>query len=158
MLIKSLKILLALTVVSLIVFSALFTTAFNHIPEAVSDTLIFEVKEGSNATRISDDLHAQGIISKKWPFLWGYRLFFSSHSLKAGEYALPVPLSPKQILNLLIAGKVHLRSITVPEGLTRLETAEHLEAAGFVEQAEFLAVSADSAQIAALDPEALDLE
>jgi UPF0755 protein len=158
MLIKSLKILLALTVVSLIVFSALFTTAFNHIPEAESDTLIFEVKEGSNASRISDDLHAQGIISKKWPFLWGYRLFFSSHSLKAGEYALPVPLSPKQILNLLIAGKVHLRSITIPEGLTRVETAEHLEAAGFVEQAEFLAVSADSAQIAALDPEALDLE
>ncbi len=158
MLIRFLKIILGFTVLALIIFAGLFTTAFNHTPEAVPDTLIFEVKEGSNATHIADDLFSQGIIPKKWPFLWGYRLFFSSHSLKAGEYALPVPLSPKQALSLLIAGRVHLRSITIAEGLTRTETAEHLEASGFADKAKFLAVSADSARISSLDPEAQNLE
>ncbi len=158
MLMKSLKILLGLTILGLMIFAGLFTAAFNHVAEASPDTLIFEVKAGSAAARIADDLYSQGAIHKKWPFLLGYRLFYSSHSLKAGEYALPAPLSAKQALNLLIAGRVHLRSFTIPEGLTRAETAAHLETTGFVDKAKFLAASADAAQISNLDSEARDLE
>jgi len=97
-------------------------------------------------------------LRKKWSFLWGYRMFFASQSLKAGEYALPVPLSPKQVLELLIAGQVHLHSFTIAEGLTRIETAENLDESGFVDSAKFLEVTADPALISDLDPEAEDLE
>jgi UPF0755 protein len=141
-----------------ICLAAIFNHAFNHVPQAAPDTFIFEVEEGATATRIAEALKSHGIIADKWSFLWGYRLFFSAHSLKAGEYALPTPLSPKQALNLLIAGRIHLHSFTVAEGLTRLETAEHLEKAGFVDKARFLAATADPALISGWDPAATDLE
>jgi UPF0755 protein len=155
---KILKTALGSALLALILFAALFAGAFNHIPKSISDTIIFEVEDGSSATQIAEALYSQGIISQKWPFLWGYRMFFASHSLKAGEYALPVPLSSKQVLERLIAGQVHLYSFTIAEGLTRMETAEHLGATGFVDAAKFLEVTADPAQILEWDPEAQDLE
>jgi UPF0755 protein len=156
--VKILTILIIAALLVVLLFAAGFTRMFNRVPDSPAATKIFEVREGANVTRIAEELKAQEIISRKWVFLWGYRLFFSSHSLKAGEYALSVPLSPKEVLNLLIAGRTHLHSFTVAEGLTRRETAEELENAGFVNPAVFLEVSADPSPIAAWDPDARDLE
>ena len=149
---------LLLGAVLLLIAAGWFAIQYNTAAEDAAETVPFEVEEGWNATRIAEALKAHGIITRKWPFLLGYRLFFSGQSLKAGEYRLETPLSPKQVVQALIQGQVQLYPMTIPEGLTRRETARHLSQAYSVDAEAFLAASADPASAQAWDPEAIDLE
>ena len=123
-----------------------------------SGKIDFEVQEGKSVSSIAESLEAKGIIKKKRPFLLDYRLFFHATSIKAGEYVLQMPISPKETLTILTEGKVFLSAITIPEGLTILETAEHLETMYAVDRKAFLASSARSDFIKELDEDAQDLE
>ncbi|MGD9347237.1 MAG: endolytic transglycosylase MltG, partial [Candidatus Aminicenantes bacterium] len=55
-------------------------------------------------------------------------------------------------------GKVKLYTLTIPEGLTRRETAQHLESELSIDSAEFLEITEGKALIGDLDPDATDLE
>lgn len=159
MILRILKISLAGAAVGLLLFTAWFSLEFSSSGRKPAEkTATFEVEEGSSARQIARSLQTRNIIKRRWPFLLGYRLFFSSQSLKAGEYVLELPLSPKQVLEILIKGQVRLRPVTIPEGLTRIETAEHLEKEAFALKAEFLAASRSPDIIREWDENALDLE
>ena len=144
--------------VLVLVMAAWFSIQFNTTAEAEGRTILFEVEEGWHAGQIAKALAKQDIITREWPFLLGYRLFFSGQSLKAGEYRLNTPLSPKQVIRTLIRGQVLLYPMTVPEGLTRRETAQHLKAAYAVDAVAFLAAGADPGPARDWDTEAADLE
>ena len=58
----------------------------------------------------------------------------------------------------LVGGKVHLRSVTIPEGLTVRETAALLEEQGPWKAAAVLAAARDASLVADLDPKAPNLE
>ena len=135
-----------------------FAIQYNRVPGTEAGTAQFEVEEGWNAGRIAAELKEQELITRKWPFLWGYRLFFAGQSLKAGEYRIETPLSPKQAIQVLIQGQVRLYPMTIPEGLTRRETAQHLSRNYGVEIEAFLEASADPAGAREWDPLAADLE
>jgi len=158
MLIKVAKIILFSAIFFLIFciswFSFEFCSPFKHS----SERIILEVEKGQSAKEIAQNLKEKGIIKKTWPMLLGYRLFFSSQSLKAGEYAVSLPLSPKDILHILTEGNVILHAITVPEGLIIQETAELMESQGFAQKDDFIKASADASFISSLDQEASTLE
>ena len=78
--------------------------------------------------------------------------------LRAGEYRFDAPVSTLEVLNKLEQGQVLLHPVTVPEGLTRRETALRLVEAGFGPLEELVAAFDDPALIRDLDPEAEDLE
>jgi UPF0755 protein len=78
--------------------------------------------------------------------------------LKAGEYTILLPISAKNILLILTEGKVKLYPITIPEGLTRRETACHLESSLSIASQKFLKVSDNICLISDLDPDAENLE
>jgi UPF0755 protein len=158
MLIKSARITLFSAIFFLIFsiswFSFEFCRPFKHSPERI----IFEVEKGQTAKEIAQNLKKKGIIKKTWPTLLGYRLFFSSRSLKAGEYSIPLRLSPKDILHILTEGNVILHSVTVPEGLIIQETAELMDSQGFAQKDDFIESSSDASLISSLDKEATTLE
>jgi len=144
----------------LVVFitAAWFGIYFRRTPKTLSQTVVIDVERGQSASDITRRLADHGLIRHPAPFLWSYRIFFHGRSLKAGEYTLQAPLSPREILIMLTEGHVTLHPHTVPEGLTRLETAALLHQTYGIDEVLFLNASAGPEPIAALDPDALDLE
>jgi UPF0755 protein len=76
------------------------------------------IRPGTNSGDIARQLAAAGIISRPTIFQIGVRLEGAGGALRAGEYAFPPRVSPRQVTEILKAGKTIVRRITVPEGLT----------------------------------------
>jgi UPF0755 protein len=81
-----------------------------------------------------------------------------AESLQAGEYRFESSASALEVLKRLQSGDVLLHAVTIPEGLTLVETAELLATAGFGEAHEFTNAFTDPTPIHDFDPAAKDLE
>ena len=155
---KIIRFSLLAAVVGILLFSAWFSYEYYFISKTTFQEIHFEIREGNSVTDIAQGLESQNIIKKKWPFLLAYKLFFSPKGLKAGEYILRMPLSTKQVLIILLEGQIFLRPVTIPEGLTRMEIAELLEAEYAINKTEFLNASAGTSPISLWDLDAKNLE
>lgn len=158
MLVKIVRLGLISATLLLLLFITWFSLEFYRPMETPPNTIVFEVEKGQTAKEIALNLKKNGIIKKTWPFLAGYRVFFSAQSLKAGEYAIAIPDSPKNILQVLSEGSVYLHSITIPEGLIIQEIAGLLDSDGFAAKQDFLQDVAETSLISSLDKDALNLE
>lgn len=158
MLIKIVKRVLFLGTAVILLFSTWFSLEFYLPPKNPTKRVFFDIYKGKKAESIAQNLKESGIIRKKWPFLLGYKLFFYHKSLKAGEYEFLLPASSKDVLRTIIEGKVYLHPLTIPEGLTTEEIAQHLESLHFVNEQEFLEASLEIAEISAWDKKASTLE
>lgn len=155
---KILRYFLLCSVVCLLLFSTWFAFEFYRIPKGEDTQIEINIPDGRSAASIAISLKSKRIIEKKWPFLLGYRLFFFSTTLKAGEYEFQMPVSIKDILFLLAEGDVILHSFTIPEGLTRKETADHLALNYGISKQEFLSTTENAELISGWDQNASDLE
>jgi len=120
-------------------------------------TVSLVVAPGSSAETVGRQLRALGLVSHPAVFRLLVRARGVGGELKAGEYALDGPLSLEEILEMLLAGAVVRREVTIPEGRTLEETAALVQAQG-LDLDEFLAAARDPAPIHDLDPTAGDLE
>ncbi len=158
MLVKIVRLGLISATLLLLLFITWFSLEFYRPMETPPNTIVFEVEKGQTAKEIALNLKKNGIIKKTWPFLAGYRVFFSAQSLKAGEYAIAIPDSPKNILHVLSEGSVYLHSITIPEGLIIQEIAGLLDSEDFAAKQDFLQDVAETSIISSLDKDAPNLE
>ncbi len=142
----------------LLFFITWFSLEFYRPMKTQPNTVVFEVEKGQTAKEIAIQLKKNGIIKKTWPILVGYRIFFSAQSLKAGEYAITIPSSPKNILHVLSEGSVYLYPITIPEGLIIEEIADLLDSKGFAAKQDFLKDTSDASLISSFDGNATNLE
>jgi UPF0755 protein len=142
----------------LLFFASWFSLQFYSPVKGMAGEVIFEVKKGDTVEDIAHALKDKELIRQRLIFILGYKLFFSPKSLKAGEYAIQLPQSTKEILRMIAEGLVVLHPITIPEGLTRQEIAHHLETTSSINHDEFLAATQDTSLIEDLDPKAMDLE
>lgn len=156
--IKILKKILIVFFILLIISALWFFYEFNLSKKGPERTVVFEVKEGSSVRSIARSLEEWDLIKNRHIFLIGYRIFFPSKNLRAGEYSLDLPLSSNEILKRLIEGKVLLYPITIPEGLTRLEIASHVQSEYAVDKDGFLKASSRPGSILSLDNKAQNLE
>jgi UPF0755 protein len=85
------------------------------------------VEPGSSLGRIAGNLEAQGAITHPYVFKIAARIAGVQSQLKAGEYRLEPGMSQKEIMDLLVSGKVYLRKVTIPEGLTSHQIVEILK-------------------------------
>jgi UPF0755 protein len=158
MLVKIARLVLISAAVLLLLLITWFSLEFYRPINVQPNTIIFEIEKGQTAKEIAINLKKNGIINKTWPLLAGYRIFFYGQSLKAGEYAITIPDSPKNILNVLSEGNVYLHSITIPEGLIIREMADLMESEGFAAKEDFLKYADEPILISSLDKEARNLE
>jgi UPF0755 protein len=158
MLNRAIKIALVVVVVIPLLLSAWFSFEFYLAPKTSPQEIFFVVEKGQGVHDIAQNLKENGIIKSRQAFRLGYNIYYSSKSLKAGEYMFNLPMSPKDILKMLTDGKVYLHSLTIPEGLTRKEIARHLDSLDFTDEREFLAASSKTKIISSLDKEAKNLE
>lgn len=128
-------------------------TTYGEFPEPA----VVDYRPGQSSEDLADALEAAGVVRSRWLFLLE-RARRSNEVLQAGEYEFTEPLSVRQVYDVISEGRVRLYPVTIPEGLTRFETAQRVAEAGFGTEAEFLALTADPSPIRDLFPEAQTLE
>ncbi len=81
--------------------------------------IIVEIPRGEGVRAISRRLAEAGVIAQPpLVFAVSLRLFGGDRPLRAGEYAFPAALSMAEVVAQLQEGRVLVRRLTVPEGLT----------------------------------------
>lgn len=103
--------------VSLVILSGLLLTVYLVTPISFKEKWReVEIPEGSSYTRGVNILVDNGILSNKLFFRLLGRITNADRLLKPGYYYLSASMSPLQIFENLIRGRVIGTSITVPEG------------------------------------------
>lgn len=155
---KLLKAALMFMVVALLFFSSWFLWEYHRPVNTISPNAVFEIKKGSPASLIAQQLKKENFIKNKWPFLLAYRLFFSKENLIAGEYEFNPPISVKDVLKKIIKGEIKLHPLTIPEGLNIWETADLLSKKYSMDKKKVLHHCQNTQLISTLDAEAQNLE
>lgn len=105
---------------------------------------IFTVSKGNNLFKTSENLHNTGLINSPFKFRLLARIKGYDKKVKAGEFTLSPAMSPIQILDLLVAGKVKLHRLTIPEGYNLQQIGTAITDAGFGTKKEFMSLSIDT--------------
>lgn len=79
------------------------------------------IERGAGLPQIAQQLTDAGVIENPLIFRLGARVTDEATKLKAGEFAFPAAVSPKQALEIIVSGKTVARTLTIPEGLTSRE-------------------------------------
>ena len=104
---------------------------------------IVEIAHGRGMGQIADDLANAGLIRSPLKFRLLARLKGCDKLLQAGEYLLSPAMTPLEMLDKLVRGKVQLHRITVPEGYNLKQIGALLDAAGLVQASAFDAAAHD---------------
>jgi UPF0755 protein len=125
---------------------------------AGGQTVQIVVPRGATAAEVARDLAAAGIIRDPRVLQYWLRATGRAGQIQAGNYEFAGGQSVLEVVEVLLRGRVLLRPLTIPEGVTRWQVAEAIEAAGFGAYEDALGATARSDLISGLDPDARDLE
>ena len=120
--------------------------------------VFFDVRPGDSTRIIAERLQEAGVVREAWTFRFAAWRSGHERALQAGEYNFAAPVSPAAALAKIVEGRVHLRPITFPEGLTLPAMGAIVEARGLATADEFAAAARRVELVADLDPDAGDLE
>jgi UPF0755 protein len=116
-------------------------TAFRSSTKALDLT----VPAGQPFEATTKELIRAGVIQQPHRFRWFARLYGYDRKVKAGEYRLSAAMTPAQVLQTLVSGKVVFHRLTVPEGYTCHQIAGLVAAAGFASATRFEELARDAA-------------
>ena len=116
----------------------LYDYAINQPLKIYEDTL-FLVNKGDSLNKIAQSLQDKKLINDKYIFILFSKINRIYPQIKAGEYLFNGEFSVKQTAEKLSSGKVYLRKVTFPEGLTSTEIAKILHKENFLSKDEFAA-------------------
>jgi UPF0755 protein len=102
------------------------------------------IQAGMSARRIGELLEERGLVRNARVFEWTARLEGLARQLEAGAYRLDGARGTTGIVLDLRQAPLPVEKITIPEGLTRWQTAGALAAAGLVDSARFVSVCESS--------------
>ncbi len=106
------------------------------------------VAPGRSFGALVETLHRRGIVDSPFRLKLLARIEGYDQKIKAGEYLLSSAMKPRQLLNVLAEGRVHLYRVTIPEGFTLYQIAERLENLSLVSADEFIRAATDSREAA----------
>jgi peptidoglycan lytic transglycosylase G len=122
------------------------------------DEQFVEIPQGAGSLAIAHRLADAGVIRDVSSFRLALWLTGEGRRLRAGEYRFDRPMSARQVADKIARGEVYVRPITFPEGLTIKQMAQIYEENEFGPAQDFVAAAKNATLIAAIDPEAKDLE
>ena len=98
-------------------------------PGPARDERTVVLAPGLGAFDIADRLEAAGVIDDPLLFVAGLWIEDKQHALKAGEYVFEALVSPRGVMEKLVAGDTVAHRFTVKEGMTSAEVVAALNAA-----------------------------
>ena len=124
-----------------IVFIAISFFILNYSKEMPEEGVIFEVERGQRLVDIADGLVENEIIRSKYLFLGYSRITGRAGGMQAGSYRLDSEMSIIDVINKFYDGDTFYETVTLIEGWTLLQMAEHLEEREIVSREEFLSIT-----------------
>lgn len=92
----------------------------------LDDAMMFEIPRGAAVSEVALLLAERGVLAHPRIFTLYARLTGRAEGIKAGEYELLPGISPAEMLDLFIAGRVLLHSLTLIEGSTFADVRRQL--------------------------------
>lgn len=120
--------------------------------------LFVEIPQGAGSAAIARRLADAGVVENVNSFRLALWITGKGRHLQAGEYRFDQPVSARQVADKIARGDVYVRPITFPEGLSIKQMAAVYESKGFGPATEFLDAAKNASLVAAVDPDAKDLE
>ena len=121
-------------------------------------TSVFTVSPGEPVGRIATRLKRDGLLKSALAFRLLARWRGLESKLKIGEFELSPSLTPDELLDRIVAGRVVAYEVVIPEGFSLVQIADRLAEAGVVDREDFLAVSRAPETAEALGVEGGSLE
>lgn len=132
---------------------------FAHHPGGPQDTQVtVVVAPGEPFDHFARSLKTEGIITSRWRFKLLARVRRDDKRLKAGEYALTAGMTPIEILDTLVSGKVLLHRLMIPEGYTIEQIGAEVDRAGLAGAMDFIKMARDPAMVAGMGMHGPSLE
>jgi len=119
---------LAVAALAAAVLGLKVTQFLNSAMAIPGDSVVFEIPSGTPFVSISRDLAGRGYIEHPDWFRWYARLTDEAEDVRAGEYLIDAGTTPRQLLQMFVAGDVQLYSFTIVEGWTFRELIAALAA------------------------------
>jgi UPF0755 protein len=116
------------------------------------------IPEGSTFQQVASILKAEQLIRSRWAFLWLGKTRDIDRKIRPGEYELDGSMAAKEILAKLLAGRVVMHPVTIPEGYTLAQIAEVLATQNVTDTNEFTRLVRDRPFITTLGIDADSLE
>jgi len=102
---------------------------FMNTPLQLKEPVVYEFAPGSSMSTMARELHRQGIVYRPTYLRIWTRISGKARQLKAGEYRIEPGMTPFQLLDDMIKGKVRQYSLTLVEGWTFWQMMAHIDAA-----------------------------
>ena len=102
------------------------------------------IPQGASLKKISYILEKEDIVKSWWKFYIYARYKVAHTSLKAGDYLFKERITPKEVLDQLIKGKVEVLTITLPEGITIRKITKLLNDKGLANEKDLLKIAFSS--------------
>ena len=125
------KLLLLLLLLGCAATVFLYDYVINKPVLRAEDTL-FLVKKGDSLPTIAQSLQDSGLLENKYLFILYAKINKLYPQIKAGEYLVENGTSLVELGEKLTSGKVYLRKVTFPEGVTSKEVADILQKTEFL--------------------------
>lgn len=120
--------------------------------------ILVTIASGDPFGKTISRLVAAGVVEHPYRFELLARLTGDDKRLKAGEYAFSGPLTPREVIGILVKGAVRLYKLTVPEGYNIFQVAQLVQAAGFGSADTFIEWAANPDLIREMNVSAQTLE
>lgn len=113
-----LKLILLVTLLAGIVVGAVWLQMQRYLdtPLRLQTSQTYELKPGSNFIQVVNELKQTGVLDEGRYLRWYGRISGEARQIKAGEYLIPVGITPRQLLGMLTRGKVRQYALTLVEG------------------------------------------
>ena len=95
--------------------------------ELAHSAQVMEIEPGASLGSIAQQLVELGVVSQPKLFKFLASVESLDTQLKAGEYALKTPISPRQLLEKFSSGEVLLHPVRLREGITALVMLQELK-------------------------------
>jgi len=120
--------------------------------------VVFRVERGDSVARVARRLEGEGLVRDARAVRGLARWYELGGSLQVGEFAISAAMTPREILDKLVSGRVVTYEVVIPEGFTQVMIADRLAQAGLVEREAFVDLARDPATARALGVEGQTLE
>jgi UPF0755 protein len=135
----------------------LLSAGFSPPYRGFEEPVTIQIEPGTSSRELAVALEEAGVIRSRWLFL-AVRGMRPRTVLMAGEYRFWRRMTVWQVFDKISLGQVEYHRLTIPEGLTRFETADLIAAAGLFSREEFLAEAEQAHQIQGRFRDAVNLE
>ncbi|MCL4873619.1 endolytic transglycosylase MltG [bacterium] len=135
-----------------------FYVTFLTPPSSERAVKTVRIERGMSFRVIAETLEREGIVRDADTLGFAARILGAYKKVKAGEYEFTTDMTPFEVLDSLVKGRIKRYSVTLPEGYNIKEMAAALDAAGLVKAEVFIARALDPELAASLGVEGPTLE